>query len=188
MSAQTEDGGRLTWGEFLRFQQAYTGEERFVWDDGHVVLAMTGGTERHDLVVMTLARLLMNAYEGTPCEVFAHNRQIKTARRSYYPDVLVRCGKAVDPLYETDARFLIEILSPSNGPAERTQMLFDYQTVPSVEVILLVDTRRRVVTVHRREDKGWTESEIRGGEVFLGALIVDFDRLWVDVDERSSFD
>ena len=158
MTAQFDsDDVRLSWEEFLRFQQAYDGNERFVWDEGHVVLVMTGGTERHDLVVMALAGQLQAAFRGGPCHVFAHNRQVKTPSRSYYPDVLVRCGRAADPYYEDDARLIIEVLSPSNKPADRTKMLFDYQGLPSIEAILFVDTRRRIITIHERTSSGWTE-------------------------------
>lgn len=51
MTARPDDDDvRLSWEEFLRFQQAYDGPERICWDEGRVVMAMTGGTERHDLV------------------------------------------------------------------------------------------------------------------------------------------
>jgi Uma2 family endonuclease len=186
MSVRADGDARLTWEEFLRFQQAYDGPERFIWNEGHVVQVMTGGTERHDLVVMALVRQLDALLTGRPCHVFAHNRQIKTAQRSYYPDVLVRCGRAADPLYETDARLVIEVISPSNSPAERTRMLFDYQTLPSIEAIIFVDTRRRIATIHEKSAAGWTEGERRSGTI--GDLAIDLDRMWFDVDEASSFD
>lgn len=51
MTARPDDDDvRLSWEEFLRFQQAYDSPERICWDEGRVVMAMTGGTERHDLV------------------------------------------------------------------------------------------------------------------------------------------
>lgn len=190
MSAQVEGGdARLSWEEFLRFQQAYAGDERFVWDEGRVVLAMTGGTERHDLVTMALAGRLIEAFRGSSCRVFAHNRQVKTTARSYYPDILVRCGRAADPYFEDDARLIIEVLSPSNRPTDRTRMLYDYQTLPSIQAILFVDTRRRTVTVHERtQDGAWTEGATSQGEVKLGPAVLDFAAIWSQVDEESTFD
>jgi Uma2 family endonuclease len=190
VTAQAEhaNGDRLTWAEFLRFQQAYDGDERFVWDEGRVVLAMTGGTERHDLTVMGLVRALDAAFRSGPCRVFAHNRQIKTARRSYYPDVLVRCGPAAHPLYEDDARFVIEVLSPTTTAGERTRMLFDYQALPSIEAILFIDTKRRLITVHEKTTEGWTESATKQGVVVLGPASIHFEHLWDQVDEDATFD
>jgi Uma2 family endonuclease len=190
MSAQPEDV-RISWEEFLRVQQVWPGPERIAWDDGRIVKAMTGGTERHDLVTMALVGQLLPALAGGPCRVFAHNRQIKTATRSYYPDVLVRRGQAAHPLYEDDARLIIEVLSPGNTPAERTAMLFAYQQPASIEVILFVNTVRRIVTVHRRrpDRSGWVESQVQAeGLIDLGYVILDFGAMWTQVDAEASFD
>jgi hypothetical protein len=54
VSAQTEDRGGLTFEEFLRFEAAYAGDERFELQGGTVVM-MSGGGERHDLMVMALS-------------------------------------------------------------------------------------------------------------------------------------
>ena len=182
------DDARLTWEEFLHFQQAYRGDERFAWEEGLVVTVMTGGTERHDLTVMALVGQLRAALSGGPCRVFAHNRQVKTRRRSYYPDVVVRCGRATDPLFEDDARLIVEVLSPSNMPAERTRMLFDYQELPSIEVVVFVDTRRRVVTVHEKTPEGWTERTTKDGRLENGLITLNFAEMWAEVDAASSFD
>src|SRR5664279_3499741 len=102
MSAQPE-GQRLTWAEFLKFEAAYAGDERFELDHGRVVM-MSGGTEQHDLLVLALYRSLYEPLQ--PCRVFVHNRKVRTAESSgFYPDLLVRCGVAADELYENDARF-----------------------------------------------------------------------------------
>ena len=187
MTAQPDDV-RLSWEEFLRFQQAYRGDEKFAWDEGRVVSVMTGGTERHDLVVMALVGQLRASLAGGPCRVFAHNRQVKTRRRSYYPDVIVRCGKAADPLFEDRARLIVEVLSPSNTPSGRTEMLFDYQELPSIEVIVFIDTIHRLVTVHQKGRYGWTESVTKDGQVENGLITLDFADMWAEVDEASSFD
>jgi len=188
MSAQAAGDVRLTWEEFLRVQQAYDGPERICWDDGRIVMAMTGGTERHDLVTMYLGVQLGQRLAHGTCRVFVHNRQVKTTQRSYYPDLLIRCGRAAHELYEDDARIVIEVLSPSNGPADLTRMLFDYQSLPSIETILFIDTRRRVITVHERTPQGWTERQTRGERIQVGPASIDLADMWVQVDEQSSFD
>ena len=192
MSAQTsgaQDDVRVSWEDFLRFQQAYSGDERLIWDQGRIVVAMTGGTERHDLTIAAFNDRLRATYRGSNCHVFTHNRQLKTEKRSYYPDVLVRCGDAAHPLYDHDARFVIEVLSPSNKPANRTEMLYDYQTLPSIEMIVFVDTRVRTATIHQKGEAGvWTERATRNGTLTLGDAVIDLAQLWVEVDEESTFD
>jgi Uma2 family endonuclease len=193
MSAQPFDEAaevRVSWEEFLRFQQAYTGPERMDWDNGLIVRAMTGGSERHDLVVMALIEQLFRVLPER-CVVFAHNRQVKTpSQRSYHPDLLVRCGKAAHQLYEEDARLIVEVLSPSNGPAEQTAKLYAYQQLPSIEAIFFVNTVRRIVTVHRKhpDGSGWMESQTRDGAISSGGITLDFGAMWSWVDERSTFE
>lgn len=112
----------LTFEEFLTFEAAYAGDERFELRGGTVVLT-AGGTERHDLMVMTLFRAIDPGFTAGPCRVFVHNRKIRTSEKDgWYPDLLVRCGPTAHPLYETDARIVVEVLS---RPTTRTTARHD---------------------------------------------------------------
>lgn len=193
MSAQTEDRGGLTFEEFLRFEAAYAGDERFELQGGTVVM-MSGGSERHDLMVMALFRLIDPAFSGGPCRIFVHNRKLRTSDKDgWYPDLLVRCGPAAHRLYETDARVVVEVLSPSNDPRDRTARLYAYQSLRSVEIILFVDPERRVATVHQRTAEGfWGERQIATGQVQLAGSAhvasLDFGDLWRHVEDDVTQD
>ena len=193
MNAQTEGGTGLTFEEFLRFEAAYAGDERFELQGGTVVM-MSGGSERHDLMVVALFRVIDPAFAGGPCRVFVHNRKIRTSDKDgWYPDLLVRCGTAADRLYETDARIVVEVLSPSNDPRDRTARLYAYQSLRSVETILFVDPERRVATVHQRTPEGfWGERQITDGQVQLAGsaqvTTLDFATLWQQLDDAVTRD
>jgi Uma2 family endonuclease len=188
MSAQADVPVRLTWQEFLRFEQAYAGDERHELNDGLVTL-MTGGSERHDVTAQAIFLALSNAYPTGPCRVFIHNRKIRTSERSgYYPDVMVNCAPAADRLFETDARFVVEVVSPSNDADDRLRRLYAYQRLASIEAILFVDPVRQLATIHTLTDGAWHESQVRDGDVQLGSARVDFGRLWLDVNDRVTTD
>jgi len=185
MSAQPE-AARLTWAEYLRFLQAFAGDERFELDRGRVVL-MSGGSERHDLMTTSIYARLLAAVQGGPCRVFIHNRLLRTGPdQGIHPDLLVRCTAAADALFETDARIVVEVLSPSNGPADRTARLFACQGLPSAELIVFADQERRVLILHERAPQGWSERQFGEGVAHAGATDVDLTGLWSEVDGLAS--
>ncbi len=49
-----------------------------------------------------------------------------------------------------DPTLIVEVLSPSNTPAELAKRLRDYAMIPTVRVVLLIEQRLRSVTVYRR--------------------------------------
>ena len=146
---------------------------------------MAGGTERHDVLVQFINVQLYLAFDGTPCTVFTHNRKVRTGEATgFYPDVLVRCGEAGHSLYETDARFVIEVLSPSNDAVDLTERLYGYQSLPSIEAILFVDPIRRLVTVHERSAGRCTERQLLDGELQIGPARLGVLELWSRTDAQ----
>ncbi|MGH6814403.1 MAG: Uma2 family endonuclease, partial [Hyphomicrobiaceae bacterium] len=72
------------------------------------------------------------------------------------PDVSVDCtpGGPRGPT-ATKPRMILEVLSPSTLTFDRFRKLEEYKTVPSVAVILLVDTQAPQVAIHRRRGELW---------------------------------
>lgn len=175
----------MTWDEYVKFEASDEGR-RHELIRGQVRL-MAGGTERHDILVQLINVRLYSAFDGTPCTVFTHNRKVRTGEATgFYPDVLVRCGEASDAHFETDARFVVEVLSPSNDPVDLIERLFGYQSLASIEIVLFVDPARRLVTVHERLDGGWTERQAKEGEVRLGPAHLDIGDLWDRVEATAT--
>lgn len=105
----------------------------------------------------------------------------------------MRSGPAAHRLYETDARIIVEVLSPSNDPSDRTARLYAHQSLRSVETILFVDPDRRVATVHQRTAGGfWGERQVTTGQVQItGSAHVaglDFGELWQHVEDHVTQD
>jgi Uma2 family endonuclease len=189
MSALSDDAPvLLTWDEYVKFEELYEGRRRELVA-GRVRL-MAGASERHDLTVQAIYDQLRPALRGGPCRVFVQNRKVRTGTATgYYPDLLVRCGKAADRLFEDDARFVVEVLSPSNDPADITERLYAYQQLRSIEQILFVDHLGRFVTVHERTGLGWSERRVSSGLQQLGpATAIDWSQVWAEVDIEATTD
>jgi Uma2 family endonuclease len=178
----------LSWAEYVKFEEVYEGR-RHELVRGRVRL-MAGASERHDLTVQAIYDQLRPQLRGGPCRVFVQNRKIRTGSDTgYYPDLLVRCGTAADRLFEDDAWLIVEVLSPSNDPTDVTERLYAYQGLAAVETILFVNHLRRLVTIHHRTSKGWTESQVSQGSQLLGRrLSLDWAQVWTDVDAEATTD
>src|SRR5438094_43162 len=83
---------RLTPDEYLRRERA--AETKSEYDDG-VVYAMSGASERHNLLVAGLVRGLGNRLPSR-CRVYPSDLRVRILKptRFFYPDVTVVCGES----------------------------------------------------------------------------------------------
>src|SRR5437667_2074063 len=92
--------------------------------DGDMV-AMSGGSREHNLIVTNLVRDLSLKLKGRPCEVYPSNMRVKVSATGLYtyPDVVVVCGKPqfedanVDTLI--NSTLIAEVLSDSTEGYDR---------------------------------------------------------------------
>jgi Uma2 family endonuclease len=148
---------RLTVEEFF---DLYGGrEDRYELVDG-VPEMMAGGTRRHARVSRNLLVALATKLSGGPCEPFGADMAVRTGDRTVrLPDVTISCDPA-DLQGDDDAteevrflsspRVLIEVLSPSTTKSDRTGKLLEYQSLASVDSIVLIDPRRRSFSLYER--------------------------------------
>ena len=92
-------------------------------------------------------------------------------RTVYEPDALVRCGLPLpgDAIQVVDPIIVVEVVSPSSRGVDRGVKLASYFSLPSVRHYLIIDTDKRVVIHHRRED----ESRIEVDVLHDGTLTLD---------------
>lgn len=144
---------------------------------------MSGGSERHDLLTQAINLRLLRTLWGGPCRVFPHNRKLLAPDGNvYYPDLMVTCSASADPRYENDARWLFEVLSPSNKRAELDDKLEHYTGLPSLQAYVTLDPETRAVTVYQRHDLGWRSLMLAGGMLDLGEVSLDIDAVYDEVD------
>src|SRR5437667_7846427 len=110
--------------------------------DGDMV-AMSGGSREHNLIVTNIVRELSNQLKGRPCEVYPSNMRVKVSATGLYtyPDVVV-CGKPqfedanVDTL--TNPTLIAEVLSDSTEAYDREAKFGHYRKIDSLLEYLLV--------------------------------------------------
>lgn len=54
--------------------------------------AMVGASRRHNLIALSIERMLHAALRGTPCRAFVSDLKVQVGERFFYPDVVVSCS------------------------------------------------------------------------------------------------
>ncbi|HSW03175.1 Uma2 family endonuclease [Aquabacterium sp.] len=138
------------------------------------VFAMTGGSARHNRVILNLASRLAQHLDGTPCQVFAESMKVQLANEAIlYPDVMVTCGKAQagDEQTVTDPKLIIEVLSPSTQGYDRRNKFILYRSLQALREYALIDPASREVEVFTLTAGGWLLSDqTRAAELVLASI------------------
>ena len=137
--------------EYERFID--TAEIRYEFDRGHV-RAMAGGTPDHGRLIVDLILKLGPAIDSD-CELFPADVAIHAADAAFfYPDASIVCGEAEfsDRGRLTNPQIVFEVLSPSTELHDRTRKREAYLAMPSVQAVVLIDSREWRVEIFGRSD------------------------------------
>src|SRR6266852_1063336 len=155
---------RLTPEEYLRTERA--AEYKSEYDDG-VILAMSGASPRHNLIVAGLIRALGNRLADR-CLVFPNDMKVRIVNpvRFFYPDVSVVCDR---PQFAYDERdvllnplIAVEVLSDATAKYDRGRKFLSYQQIESLQEYLLVSQDEPLVEHFRREEEHWVYTKREG--------------------------
>jgi len=158
----------FTFAEYLELEQRSQTKHEFL--DG-VVFAMAGGTPEHAAIAARLARLIGNALEGRPCNVYTSDLRIRVPLTGLttYPDLSVICDRLEtdpeDPNTATNPILLVEVLSASTAAYDRGEKLAHYQRLPSLcEVLFVAHDGEQLELWQRQGQGGWLLRVARGAE------------------------
>ncbi len=155
----------LTADEYLALERS--SEERHEYLDGEM-LAMTGGSWEHSLIISNLVAELKQRLRGGPCKVHASEMRIRVPSGDCsYPDVVVVCGppRFADERRDTvlNPTLLIEVLSPSTESYDRGRKSEGYRTLESLQEYVLAAQDRPSIERYLRQENGfWLLSDIAG--------------------------
>jgi Uma2 family endonuclease len=109
---------------------------------------------------------------GRTCRPFTSDTAIRIpAGTIRYPDLGVDCVRPGDrEMAAAEPALIVEVLSPSTSPFDRTTKLEEYKTVPSARYILLIDPDRPRTLLYARDADGAWDSRIEKGEDKIVAL------------------
>jgi Uma2 family endonuclease len=186
-----QDVRRMAPEEFLAWQAKQ--DKLYELVDGLPVLPikmMTGASRAHDRVVVNIIGELRNQLRGGPCRPTTDDMALRIpAGNIRRPDVMVECGKGERRDMEVrEPRVVVEVLSPSTMSFDRIRKLAEYQTVPTLAHILLVDTETpRVDLWSRGEDGRWQQAEYDGLDAALALPAVGAALRLADIFEGLDF-
>ena len=179
---------------YLKTAEEYLAAER-VAEQKHEYLAgsvcaMAGTTWDHERIAMNISGELRAQLRGKPCEVAASNIKVRirkdAAQFFYYPDVTVDCGSAAgDSLFAEEPRVIFEILSPETERIDRVEKLYNYQTLPSLLVYVLVDQLRLAVTAYCCTNDDWTVELLTRKEDILKLPEIECSLAMTAIYERT---
>lgn len=133
-----------------------------------------GWTFDHSAISGNVAYTLRTKLRGKRCEAFSEafifgaRVKIEQGHRIhiYYPDSQVICGPVDGKAFFTEYPILVtEVLGESTRRADTVEKKDAYLTIPSLKVLLLVDSEEKSVTVYRRSEAGVFETELHDSGV-----------------------
>jgi Uma2 family endonuclease len=158
---------RFTFEEYLQLEEIAEVKHEFL--DGEV-WAMAGGSPEHAAIIGNMTTLLNVQLRNQRCRVYSAGLRVrvKATGLGTYPDVAVLCGRLErDPDDRSghtaiNPRVIVEVLSPSTEAYDRGEKLSHYQTIPSLDEIVLVAWDRVEIEVVRREADGTWSRHLAG--------------------------
>lgn len=142
----------MTLAEFLAWETRQETRHEFV--DGRII-AMAGGTDRHDEVRGNIFAALHGQMRGRPCRFRIDLKLICPNGRSRYPDLAVDCAAPNPERTQLgEPVVVVELLSPSTRGTDYVAKAIDYGSVRSVTAYLIVDPEEARIDVLRRGEDG----------------------------------
>lgn len=181
---------RMTEVEYLAYEQAHDGKHEYV--NGEVV-ALLGVSDAHDRLQVNAIVALANRLADGPCRVRGSDLRVRLDETGLYgyPDLTIVCGEPVfaptQPVTLLNPRVIIEILSETTEEYDRGAKVAHYRHRTTVELILLVDSRRRLIERQQRNPDGtWTLSEHTTGTIAVLEHAIPIDELYARVPMTST--
>jgi Uma2 family endonuclease len=130
---------------------------------GEPARGMAGGSAVHADLIRNVGFALHKRLMGTPCSVKMTEMRLRVeaADAMFYPDVMVHCRPVLDPsntLELTEARLIVEVLSPSTQRFDGGQKLSAYRKLPGLQHIVLVSSLEQAAWACHRvpADADWS--------------------------------
>lgn len=167
--------------EYLAWEREQAGKHELV--DGEV-LAMVGGSPRHNALSVNVASELRVALRPRGCSALSSDQRITFPPDRYvYPDATVVCG---DPELRSDdvlanPAVLVEVLSRSTEEYDRGLKWVGYQKLGSLtDYLLVAQAEERVEHYRRNADGSWTYRSAGRGEhvVLTGDVAISVDAIY----------
>ena len=135
---------------------------------GGAVYAMGDTTNGHNETAVNAIVSLGGRLRGKLCRAFNSDTKVRIElgghTRFYYPDAMVVCHpNPRSDHFQDHPVVVIEVLSESTRRIDQGEKCDTYLKIPSLRVLLLVESEEMAVTVHRRTAEGGFAVEYHSG-------------------------
>ena len=135
---------------------------------GGAVHAMADKTNGHNAIAGNALGALYRSLRGKPCRPYNSDTKVRielgSHTRFYYPDAMVvRHPNPRSDHFQDHPVVVIEVLSESTRRIDQGEKCDTYLRIPSLQVLLLVESEEMAVTVHRRGMEGGFAVEYHAG-------------------------
>jgi Uma2 family endonuclease len=160
-------------------------QERHEYWDGEVV-AMSGGTKKHNRVAVNWVQQLNAAIGDRDCEVYISDVkvQVQANRKYFYPDVVMTCDER-----DRDAQLvqypclIVEVLSPSTEAVDRGKKFTYYRRFTTLREYVLIQPEQPIVEVFARNEVGkWVLAE------YGMADVIDLESIGCSIAVKDLYD
>lgn len=185
----TPQSSNLTPEEYLQLEANSDIKHEYINGE---VYAMAGATDTHVTIAGNIFALLLSHLRGSGCRVYISDMKVRieNKNRFYYPDVLVTCENR-DRENNTFKKFpnlIIEVLSDSTEASDRGDKFADYQSLPSLQEYVLVNTRKtRIECFRRTKEDLWLLQFYEIKDSHFELTSIDFKGNISDVYEEVEF-
>lgn len=159
------------------------------------IFAMSGASERHNLIAGNVFAALHAQFRNRPCRVYASDMRVKVNLTGLYtyPDVVALCG---EPRFDDEQRdtllnptVVIEVLSPSTEAYDRGDKFEHYRKLASLtEYVLISQEKIHVEHYIRQPDNQWLLSEASSPQDTIGLPSIDCTLVLAEVYDKIDFD
>ncbi len=170
---------KFTMEEYLTMERS--SEQKHEYFNGDI-FAMSGASERHNVIFSNLFGELAYKLKGNPCRPFGSDLRIHIPENTLYtyPDISIICRDIVTDQKDDDnviqPSILIEILSPSTKNYDRGTKFKLYRDIPSLKEYILIDSEAISVEIFRLHENGhWQLDEYKNPDEFLKLFTIEFE-------------
>ena len=159
---------------------------------GGYVYAMAGARNVHNRLAGNFFALLFAQLRGKPCEPFNSDTKVRLERgsfpRFYYPDGMVVC-EPNDPqdTFQDRPVVIAEVVSESTRRTDEGEKREAYQTIPTLDVYMVIETDSPRVTVHRRTAEGFVIELVEGLDAVIPLDTIEAELPLRELYERVEF-
>ncbi len=144
----------ITVEEYLEAEN--DGEHRHEYVYGEIY-AMAGASVHHNLITGNIFALFKSA-KPSNCRAYVSDMKVRVEEEIfYYPDVIVTCQDIADNYYENNPCVIVEVISKSTARNDLLEKRLAYIKMESLQLYLLVDSRKRWVKGFKRVSSQWQE-------------------------------